>query len=100
MNTKSKILAEVAAHGREVRPGAASEVALREGLLVLSLTEIRDRIEDLLTLFEASPLAAVGNITRSAGASGPIGSLWEKALADAVVISTLTTYALVPTEEA
>jgi hypothetical protein len=59
-----------------------AEVSLEESLLLSALADIKKYIASLEAVAEGQGLAALAEkVSLSAGASGPIGSCWEQAVA-------------------
>lgn len=95
--SNGKLEIALAATYRRQPVDATAAHALREceRQFTEALVEILDRAQRLLDLLDDPDTAweAVANATMGAGASGPIGSQWEKALAAAVRAKVLGEYA-------
>jgi hypothetical protein len=85
-------------YAQQLRPGAANELRHAELTMVDALKGIVARAERLLADLAdpATAWHAVAEAAQGAGASGPIGSLWEKALAAAVKAQTIGAYGMEP----
>lgn len=95
----NKAITEV--YNRElVHEGAAGDIAYNEDVLVRALTEIVARAQRALEQLADPTTAweAVADLASHPGASGPIGSQWEKVVCAATKIQTLGQYALKPVD--
>lgn len=101
MSTPSALQTQIAAVGLTLPDRVAYDAEAREEAIARSLAEIISRATDLLADLRDPDKAswAVQRILQSAGASGPIGSLWEKAVADASRLEAILNYCLVRTVE-
>lgn len=96
LNTNtSPAAAQLAAYDRTPRNAeVARRIEFAERQLLDSLKEIQRRIEGLLEDYEnGRPYEAITTIVQTAGAAGPVGSQWEKAVAKAVELESLMLYA-------
>lgn len=95
MITKTrKCIDQLARYGRKPRNAEIGQrIDFAEDSLLSALREIQSRLTVLLADFEGDrQYEAVSAIAGGAGAAGPIGSQWEKAVAKAVELESLCLY--------
>ena len=93
--TTTPALAQLARYERTpINSEIARRIQFAESTLVSALEAIASRVAGLLDdLQNERPYEAITTIVQTAGASGPIGSQWEKAIAKAVELESLMLYA-------
>lgn len=100
---ESKIIANLAERYEFTDPYLAHDVKSLERRLREALDEIHCRLEAVLADLDSEDIRlntwAIFRIADSAGASGPIGSQWEKAVATAAKLYTLMELSLRPTKD-
>jgi hypothetical protein len=81
--------------GLEITEGARRELNYTERRMADALGEIKRRVDALLAALDDPDGVwdAVAEIANGAGASGPIGSMWERALAAATEARTIGRFA-------
>lgn len=85
-------------YAQQLRPGASNELRYAESTMVDALKNIVARATRLLVQLDdpATAWHAVAEVAGAAGASGPIGSQWEKVLAAAVKAQAIGAYGMEP----